>query len=302
MSAEMRGLGRGLDALLGGSQPQKDEPVNPAEVKQLLISCITPNQFQPRIEFDQEALEDLSASIKAQGVLSPILVRPLDGGQYELVAGERRMRASKLAGLREIPALVREMSDDQSLAIALIENLQREDLNAIEEAKGYKQLMDQFGLSQEALASQVGKSRSGVANALRLLKLPEAVQQSISEGVITAGHGRALMALDDDQALGSLATRIQELRLSVRQAEAEAAYYNQNGTFPETGLAAPVQGGSGPVKKAMAVDENLIAIKESLEEAFGIKVSIAGSSIKGKISFGFGNAKELDTLIKQLGV
>lgn len=300
MGAEMRGLGRGLDALLGGSQ--HDESHNPSEVQQVVIASIVPNKHQPRAEFSDEALADLSASIKAQGVLQPILVRPLEKGKYELVAGERRMRASKLAGLQQIPALVREMSDEQSLAIALIENLQREDLNAIEEAKGYRQLMDEFGLSQEALAKQVGKSRSSVANTLRLLKLPQQVQQSISSGSLSAGHGRALMALNADEALDAFATRIEKLGLSVRQAEAESSYHNENGVFPETGIEPKSSSGSRSVRKTTPVDEKLVQIQKRLETAYGTKVSVGGSSQRGNISFKFTNGQELSALIEKFGV
>lgn len=300
MGSDTRGLGRGLDALLGGSK--SEDEVNPAEVRQILISSIIPNKHQPRIEFSKDALEDLAASIKAQGVLQPILVRPLGDGSFELVAGERRMRASRIAGLREMPALVREMTDEQSLAIALIENLQREDLNAIEEAKGYKQLMDEFGLSQEALASQVGKSRSSVANALRLLRLPGGVQQDISAGVFSAGHGRALMSLENGEGLQTLASRVKELGLSVRQTEAEASFFNQNGIFPDTAAPSKPAPGRASGKKAAAIDGSLLEIQALLEQEFGIKVSIGGSPVRGKISFQFASAEELDALVDKLGV
>ena len=226
MGTETRGLGRGLDALLGGSA--RETKLNPAEVKNISISSILPNKYQPRIDFSQSALEDLAASIKAQGVLQPILLRPLENNQYELIAGERRLRASKLAGLHKIPALIREMSDEQSLALALIENLQREDLNPIEEAQGYRRLISEFSLNQELLAQQVGKSRSSVANALRLLKLPQAVQKEIAAGTLSAGHGRALMTVKDAQGFRLLLERVRDLKPSVRQVEAEATYYNQH--------------------------------------------------------------------------
>ncbi len=300
MSAQTRGLGRGLDALLGGSQPGDD--YSPTEVRQLRVVSIVPNKQQPRAEFSAEALEDLCASIKAQGVLQPILVRPLDAGKFELVAGERRLRASKMAGLAEIPGLIREMSDEQSLAIALIENLQREDLNAIEEARGYSQLMDQFGLSQEALAAQVGKSRSSVANALRLLKLPNKVQQAISQARISAGHGRAVMALEGEDAVMGLYERIDTLGLSVRQAEAEASYFKLNQGFPETEIAPVKASGSGPTRKSSVVDEHLVSIKEALEAGFGLKVAVGGTPAKGKITFKYSSSAELAALIDRLGI
>ena len=190
MTSGNRGLGRGLDALLGGVREDEKKTSDSAEVRMISVENITPNPHQPRREFSEEALIELAASIKARGVLQPILIRPLGAGKYELVAGERRLRASKLSGLTEIPTLVREMSDQESLAIALIENLQREDLNAVEEAFGYQRLQQEFGLSQEELARQVGKSRSAVANCLRLLNLPDAVQKDIQQNTITAGHGQ----------------------------------------------------------------------------------------------------------------
>ncbi|MBU1248489.1 MAG: ParB/RepB/Spo0J family partition protein [Proteobacteria bacterium] len=299
MGGQSRGLGRGLDALLGGAA--QGEEYNASEVRQLRISSIVPNKFQPRAEFSPEALEDLAASIKAQGVLQPILVRPLTGGSFELVAGERRLRASKIAGLTEIPGLIREMDDEQSLAIALIENLQREDLNAIEEAKGYRQLMDQFGLSQEALAAQVGKSRSAVSNALRLLKLPASVQMAISSGRVTAGHGRAVMAVDDEAAIQELYTRIDTKGLSVRQAEAEAGYYKEHGSFPETTETVVRTLGSGPVRKSGAVDEQLVSLKNGIEDSLGLRVSVSGSSSKGKVTIQFTNSDDFAALVDHFG-
>ncbi len=300
MSAQTRGLGRGLDALLGGSQPGDD--YSPTEVRQLRIVSIVPNKHQPRAEFSVEALEDLCTSIKSQGVLQPILVRPLGSGKFELVAGERRLRASKMAGLNEIPGLIREMSDEQSLAIALIENLQREDLNAIEEARGFSQLMDQFGLSQEVLAEQVGKSRSSVANALRLLRLPSAVQKAISEARISAGHGRAVMALESEGDILALSERVETLGLSVRQAEAEASYFKLNRDFPETEAVAVKPSGSGPTRKSSVVDEHLVSIKDALETGFGLKVAVSGTPAKGKITFKYSSSEELTALIERLGV
>ena len=193
MATSTRGLGRGLDALLGGLNP--DTGATPGEVKNIPLAAISPNPHQPRKEFDPVALDDLASSIKSQGVLQPILVRPLEAqpGTFELVAGERRLRASKLAGLNEIPALVRALDDRESLAIALIENLQREDLNAMEEAEGYRQLLDQFFVTQEDLARQIGKSRPALANALRLLQLPDEVQEDVRRGKLSAGDRKSVV-------------------------------------------------------------------------------------------------------------
>jgi len=303
MALGQRGLGRGLDALLGSIRP---DSVNSAEVKLLPIASITPNPHQPRKEFDPQALEDLAASIKSQGVLQPILVRPLDGdgAAYELVAGERRMRASKMAGLKEIPALVRALTDMETLAIALIENLQRADLNAIEEARGFQQLLKDFGLNQEELAKQVGKSRSALANSLRLLNLPEVIQADIQTGILTAGHGRAIMAVDDDAGL-ALYQRIKEYNLSVRQAEAEASFYKENGRLALSeelyGSAKPrgkvVRGG----RAARQTDEALVAVQQGLTQCLGVPVKISGSQEKGVVALHFGSADQLRDIAEKLG-
>lgn len=304
MALGQRGLGRGLDALLGSIRV---ESTNSSEVKLLPISAIKPNQHQPRKEFDPEALADLAASIKSQGVLQPILVRPLGpgGDGYELVAGERRTRASKMAGLSEIPALVRELSDMETLAIALIENLQREDLNAIEEAKGFQQLLKDFGLSQEELARQVGKSRSALANSLRLLNLPDDIQHDIQTGVLTAGHGRAIMAVENGTS-HDLYERIKQFNLSVRQAEAEAGFWKEHGRLanPEElyGTAKP-QGKVARGKRAPRLrDETLQALQDKLCQVLGVMVKITGEPGKGTLALSYGSVDQLGELSRRLGV
>lgn len=304
MAIGQRGLGRGLDALLGSIKP---ESVNTAEVKHLPISSITPNPHQPRKEFDPEALEDLCNSIKSQGVLQPVLVRPLTGGAtpYELVAGERRMRASKMAGLTEIPALVRVLNDMETLAIALIENLQRSDLNAIEEARGFQQLLKDFGLSQEELARQVGKSRSALANSLRLLNLPVEIQGDIQTGVLTAGHGRAIMSVDAE-AGHSLFKRIKNFNLSVRQAEAEASFFKENGRLadPEELYGSEKPRGKSPRRAAGArlQDEALVELQGQLTLALGGTVKITGSLERGVLSVHYQSSEQLNTLAGRLGL
>lgn len=304
MAIGQRGLGRGLDALLGSIRV---ESVNSAEVRMLPIATITPNPHQPRKEFDPEALADLAASIKSQGVLSPILVRPLgpNGDGFELVAGERRTRASKMAGLTEIPALVRELSDMETLAIALIENLQREDLNAIEEAKGFHQLLKDFGLNQEELARQVGKSRSALANSLRLLNLPEDIQSDIQTGVLTAGHGRAIMAVENGTS-HDLYERIKEFNLSVRQAEAEACFWKEHGRLasPEElyGTSKP-QGKVTRGKRAgRQVDEALRALQARIAEELSAPVKISGDLTKGSLTVTYQSREQLVQLSRLLGV
>lgn len=302
MALGQRGLGRGLDALLGSIKP---ESVNSAEVKHLPIASIRPNPNQPRKEFDPEALEDLCNSIKAQGVLQPVLVRPITGeaAAYELVAGERRMRASKLAGLTEIPALVRVLNDMETLAIALIENLQRSDLNAIEEARGFQQLLKDFGLSQEELARQVGKSRSALANSLRLLNLPEGIQADIQTGVLTAGHGRAIMSVDAE-ACHPLYERIKAFNLSVRQAEAEATFVKENGRLAEPeelyGSAKPRGKAPRGPRSAKELDPQLMPVLEQLTGALGDGVKITGTAQRGVLSLSYQNAGQLESLVRLL--
>lgn len=305
MAASTRGLGRGLDALLGGLKPE-DETVAPGEVKNIAISAITPNPHQPRKEFDPRALDDLAASIKAQGVLQPVLVRPLGTGSFELVAGERRLRASKMAGLSEIPALVREMDDRESLAIALIENLQREDLNALEEAEGYKQLLDQFGLSQEVLARQIGKSRSALANSLRLLNLAPEIQKDVREGRISAGHARALLAVSDPEAASGLHRRIIKGNLTVRQAEEEAGLWKATGSLslaePEPEAESEPEEEAAPrPRRTRAKDPVLAGLQKRLARELDAKVRIQGTPDLGKLTISFSSRERLAELARLLG-
>jgi ParB family chromosome partitioning protein len=300
MAGVTGGLGRGLDALLGGGRgaDENTAPEASIDARQIGIDMIVANPNQPRKEFSPEALKDLSESIRAKGVLQPVLVRPVAGrrNRFELVAGERRLRASKLAGLEEIPALVKEMTDLESMAIALIENLQREDLNPIEEAKGYQELISKFGLSQDQLAGQVGKSRSALSNSMRLLTLSEPVQNAIGAGKISAGHGRALMAVADDDARDELFDRLMNSGLSVRQCEGAASYFKEHGELPEGD--APLKRKSAAKKKEpRKIDENLELIKERLESALETKVAFSGSKNKGKLTISYADEQELERLV-----
>lgn len=212
--AKKGGLGKRLNAIY-----LENESESGSGAVYLKIEDIEPNREQPRTEFDEEALMQLSDSIREHGVLQPILVRPVFGGGYQIVAGERRYRASRIAGLTEVPAIIRELDDLQTMEIALIENLQRENLNPVEEALGYRTLMETHGLTQEEVATAVGKSRPVVANALRILKLPEYVQALVSEGKLSSGHARALAGLEDADVICALAEEIVERGLSVRETE-----------------------------------------------------------------------------------
>ena len=208
------GLGKGLSAIF-----MENESEDQNSTVTLKISEIEPNKDQPRTEFDDKSLSELAESIALHGVLQPLLVRPLMYGGYQIVAGERRYRACRMAGLTEVPVVIRELDDRETMELALIENLQRENLTPVEEAKGYKTLMDTYGFTQEEISSSVGKSRSAVANSLRLLNLPEEITEMVTEGKISGGHGRALLSLEDKELIIKAAKEIVEKDLSVRQTE-----------------------------------------------------------------------------------
>lgn len=216
MAAKKGGLGRGLDALFADNSIEEIASTSAVKLK---IMDIEPNRDQPRKIFDEDALAELADSIAKHGVIQPLLVRPMPDGSYQLVAGERRWRASRMAGLTEVPVVIKELSDDEAMALALIENLQREDLNAIEKAQGIKALMDTLSLTQDEAAERVGKSRPAVANALRLLKLPDSVIALVSDGKLSPGHARALLGFKDEQDIIETADLIIEKGLTVRDVE-----------------------------------------------------------------------------------
>lgn len=216
MAAKKGGLGRGLDALFADNSIEEIASTSAVKLK---IMDIEPNRDQPRKIFDEDALAELADSIAKHGVIQPLLVRPMPDGSYQLVAGERRWRASRMAGLTEVPVVIKELSDDEAMALALIENLQREDLNAIEEAQGIKALMDTLSLTQDEAAERVGKSRPAVANAVRLLKLPDSVIALVSDGKLSPGHARALLGFKDEQDIIETADLIIEKGLTVRDVE-----------------------------------------------------------------------------------
>lgn len=310
MAQSSRGLGRGLEALLGGLGDARAA----AEIMMIPLGRIRPNPDQPRREFADDAMADLARSVKEQGVLQPVVVRPVrdDEFDYEIVAGERRWRACGLAGLEEIPALVREVDDEQSLALALIENLQREDLNPMEEAAGFALLLERFGLSQEELAERVGKSRSAVANTLRLMQLSEPIRADLGAGRITAGHARALLSLSDEALRDALWRRIAEHGMSVRQAEDLAAYAKTHGAFPELAAAGAPAGpqavaadgaAARPSRRAAApMDRQLHDLQAALEGLYGTKVRISGTPGRGRITFHFGTEEARRDIVARLGL
>ncbi|GAB6059898.1 ParB/RepB/Spo0J family partition protein [Desulfonatronum parangueonense] len=291
----LRGLGRGLGALLGEDSQEQGLPARDSTL--ISVDALHPNRYQPRKTFSQESLAELASSIKAQGVLQPIIVRPgQDDGSYELIAGERRWRASKIAGLKEIPAIIRDLSDRESLALALIENVQREDLNAIEQAMALQQLQTEFKATQNDLAERTGLSRSHITNLLRLLHLPESIQMDIQQNSYTAGHGRALAAITDPEYQNILRKRIMDFGLSVRECEQHAAYWKANGCFT-------FQAREAGVKSRES--QNLLKMKyESLLlKEIGIKkITFRGSEEKGTMSMSYGSKEEFERLLAKLGV
>lgn len=228
MATKRGGLGKGLDLIF---MENETEDGNSAEM--LKITDIEPNRAQPRHDFDEEALRELADSIAQHGILQPLLVRPLPGGGYQLVAGERRWRASRMAGLTEVPVLIREMTDSEMMQISMIENLQRENLTPVEEALGYKTLSEEYGLTQDEISKSVGKSRPVIANAMRLLKLPEQVLDMLSAGEISSGHARALLAFEDEEMLIKTAGMIKTNDLTVRDVEKFAKKSNGSKKEPE---------------------------------------------------------------------
>jgi ParB family chromosome partitioning protein len=279
-------LGKGLSALLG-DRPAAT-PAQQAEIQALPLDVLEPSAFQPRGPLDAAALADLTASIKARGVLQPILVRPHPkaAGRYQIIAGERRWRASGQAGLATVPVVVRALSDLDAMAAALVENLQRADLNPIEEARGYRRLLDEFGLTQDALATAVGKSRTHLTNTLRLLALPELVQTQLANGLLTAGHGKALVAAPDAAAI---AQKVVMEGLSVRATEALAGRARPS---PATGkpTAAPTY----------RVDPEVKALADDLTLRLGLRVTIEGSGGRGRIVMEFKSLEQFDGLLALL--
>ena len=279
-------LGRGLSALLGDDRPTSTQTT--ASVNEIDIDLIQPNPEQPRTKFTETALEELAQSIAANGVVQPIVVRPKDG-KYEIVAGERRWRAAQRAGLRKIPAAVREVSDDKLLELALIENIQREELNPIEEANAFRKLIDALGFTQEALASSVGKDRTLIATSLRLLKLPGDIKTLIEDGKLSAGHGRALLLTDDVIVQRRIARSVIEKSLSVRDTERAVR-----------SVGAPRK--SIIVKNIAAKDPNFAAAETKLRRRLGTNVSILPNSKGqgGKIEVEYYNQEDLDRIYQMI--
>ena len=279
-------LGRGLAALIGDVDSPAAEPASDhgRGQRRLPVAFLRPNPRNPRKSFGAADLDDLTASVREKGVVQPILVRPVEGAvdSYEIVAGERRWRAAQKAGLHEVPVVVRDLSDKEALELAIVENVQRQDLNALEEAIGYQQLIDGYAYSQSALAEVIGKSRSHIANTLRLLKLPEEVQVYLREGKLTAGHARALVTLDDPVAA---ARRIVEAGLNVRDVEA----------LGESAGRRKTAGGKKPTK-----DADTRALEKSLTDRIGLAVTIDHKSNGGRVTVTYKTLEQLDDICRRL--
>ena len=277
------GLGRGLGALMGDAALQTQE----AGSVQLPISQVEPGLNQPRKRFDEESLADLADSIREHGIIQPLTVRRLSTGYYQIIAGERRWRAAKQAGLSEVPVVIIEADDRKVMELGLIENLQREDLNPMEEAEGYLVLLTDYGLTQEEVARRMGKSRPAIANALRLTSLPPAVREKLADGTLSAGHGRAVLMVEGEQAQTAFADWIAEQGLSVRQAKAAAKHFTLE---PK-------------VKKEKPVHEHQMYIdqaQQQLANHLGRKVKITAGKKKGRLELEYYNVDDLNNLLEQL--
>jgi ParB family chromosome partitioning protein len=282
MIQRKKGLGRGLDALLAGN----DDAMDGDRQRQatLAVGDLQPGKYQPRTRMDPGSLEDLAASIKAQGLIQPISVRPVSGGRYEIIAGERRWRASQIAGLTEVPVLIREIPDDAALAMSLIENIQREDLNPLEEAAGLQRLIDEFGMTHQQAADAVGRSRSAATNLLRLLNLAKPAQDLLMAGDIEMGHARAILAAPKNEQ-GRLAAEVADKGYSVRETERRVARE----------LNPPAH------KAAQEKSRDLVRLEEELSDSLGASVKLAANRTgAGSISIRFTSLDQLDGLLMRL--
>ena len=273
-------MGKGLEALL----PEESFPdAGGEEIFYCPLEALRPSPYQPRLQ-KEKGLEELAASIKEKGLLQPLLVREITPGIYEIVAGERRFQAAQLAGIDKVPVIVKDISPQEALELALIENLQREDLNPIEEARGYQRLMEEFGLTQEEVAQKVGKSRTAVANTLRLLRLPEDIQEDLLEERLTAGHARALLALEDIELMRKVRQEILKRGLSVRQTEALVKKLKKE----------------GPSSVERVIDPDILALEREFAEVLGTKVRFIWRGKKGRLTIEFYSPEQAEALLARL--
>ena len=286
---KLSGLGRGLDSLFADNTDDIESSVT------LKLNEIEPNRIQPRKDFDEGSLAELADSIAQHGIIQPLLVRPILSGGYQIVAGERRWRAARMAGLNEVPVLIREMDDREFMEISLIENLQREDLTPFEEAEGYRALMETYSMTQEEVSKSVGKSRPYIANALRLLALPEKIKKYVNDGRLSSAHGRTLLGIKDENEMLSAAEKAASEQLSVRETEKLVKKINSKAEEPKDG------------EKPKTGDSNEIShyceeVRLALTEALGRKVRITGSSGKGELQIEFYGDEDLKNLVSRLNI
>jgi ParB family chromosome partitioning protein len=286
-----RALGKGLDSLIPRPQSQSAPPAETESGKprEIPIDQIDANPFQTRSQVNQEQLAELAASIAANGVVQPVLVRPLASGRFQLIAGERRWRASLLAGKTTVPAMLRQVSDEQAMEITIVENLQRADLNPMEQARAFERLGREFHMTQEQMAQRTGKDRATVSNFLRLLKLPSSVQSRVEAGELTFGHARALLALDHAEEIEKAAQRIAALSMSVRQTE----------TYVQ-GLIDPSRKNKKEPKAETPIDPNVRDAQEQLQRALGLKVTIDDRNGRGKVIIEYARLEDFDALLERL--
>jgi ParB family chromosome partitioning protein len=291
-----RALGKGLETLLP-QRPATPAPAAPAQAVQtgqpleIQIDLIDRNPFQTRTRFDESALNDLANSIKASGVVQPIVVRKLhNSNRFQLITGERRLLASKKANKTHIPSIVREVSDEQAMEMTIVENLQRADLNPMEQARAYQRLAHDFKMTQEQMATRTGKERASVANFLRLLKLPEVVQNKVENGELSFGHARTLLALDTPEAIAAAAQKVQALSMSVRQTE----------TYVH-GLMNPEAKQTKPVAPAEQIDPNVKEAQQTLQRSLGLKVKIEDKKGKGRVIIEYSGIEDFDAILEALG-
>ncbi len=281
-----KGLGRGLGALLDAGAVVETTTENEKDVKKIKITQIEPNKTQPRTDFDEEKIEELAESIREYGLIQPIVVKLNKNGYYTIIAGERRWRAARKAGLKEVPAVIKDVSEQTEKEITLIENIQRENLNALEEAAGIKELMDVYGLTQEDVARKIGRSRPAVANILRLLNLPEEIQKLVKEGTLSQGHARALLAVEDKVKAQEIAKIIIAQDMSVRQTEAYIAGLSKVKTVKKL------------TKEEIEIARHIKALEESLSSELGTKIKIVNKKNKGRIEIPYNTSEDFDRIIK----
>ena len=290
-SGPRKALGRGLESLLPSARPAEttiSTALPPNAVRDLPTSEIDPNPYQTRTNFDDQALSELAASIQSNGIVQPIVVRPVNG-RFQLIAGERRWRAAQKLGHEFIPAVIKQVSNEQAMEMTIVENLQREGLNPMEEARAFERLAREFNLTQEQMSQRTGRERASIANLLRLLRLPETVQQCLEKGELTAGHAKALLALDSPEAITSAAQKVCQFALSVRQTE-EMVHR----------MLAPGDAEQTEAKPKRAIDPNVRAAEEELQRALGVRVTIRDNKGKGKIVIEYASLEDFDRVVETL--